>query len=121
MEAKDVINLVNAGFSKDDILKMFSETQPQPQPAPEPQPQPQPQPAPEPQPQPQPQPAPEPQPQPANDQTAETIKNLTTQVTTLTEIIKTMQSDAIKNAGGGKPETKTSLAVVKDFFGQPTK
>ena len=97
MEAKDVINLVNAGFSKDDILKMFSETQPQPQPAPEPQP------------------------QPANDQTAETIKNLTTQVTTLTEIIKTMQSDAIKNAGGGKPETKTSLAVVKDFFGQPTK
>ena len=103
MEAKDVINLVNAGFSKDDILKMFPDPQPQPQPTPQPTPQPQ------------------PQPQPANDPNTETIKNLTTQVTTLTEIIKTMQSDAIKNAGGGKPETKTSLDVVKDFFGQPTK
>lgn len=105
MDTKDIINLVNAGFSKEDILKMFPETQPQPQPQPTPEPQPQ----------------PSPEPQPANDQTAETIKNLTTQVTTLTEIIKTMQSDAIKNAGGGKPETKTSLDVVKDFFGQPTK
>ena len=109
MEAKDVINLVNAGFSKDDILKMFPETQPQPTP----EPQPQPQPTPEPQ--------PSPQPQPENDQTAETIKSLTTQVTTLTEIIKTMQSDAIKKAGGGRPVAKTSLDVVKDFFGQPTK
>ena len=119
MEAKDVINLVNAGFSKDDILKMFPETQPQP--TPEPQPQPQPTPEPQLQPQPTPEPQPSPQPQPENDQTAETIKSLTTQVTTLTEIIKTMQSDAIKKAGGGRPVAKTSLDVVKDFFGQPTK
>ncbi len=95
MEAKDLINLVNAGFSKDDILKMFPET-PQAQTS-------------------------QAQTPPANDPNTETIKNLTTQVTTLTEIIKTMQSDAIKNAGGGKPETKTSLDVVKDFFGQTTK
>ena len=109
MEAKDVINLVNAGFSKDDILKMFPDTQLQTQPQTQLQTQPQTQ------------LQTQSQNPPANDQTAETIKNLTTQVTTLTEIIKTMQSDAIKNAGGGKPETKTSLDVVKDFFGQTTK
>ena len=100
MDAKDVINLVNAGFSKDDILKMFPETSPAQTPLAQ---------------------TPPAQTPPANDPNTETIKNLTTQVTTLTEIIKTMQSDAIKNAGGGKPETKTSLDVVKDFFGQTTK
>lgn len=108
MEAKDVINLVNAGFSKEDILKIFPETPPAPTPTVQTPPTPTVQTPPAPNP-------------PANDQTAETIKNLTTQVTTLTEIIKAMQSDAIKNAGGGKPTAKTSLDVVKDFFGQPTK
>ena len=105
MKAKDVINLVNAGFSKDDILKMFPETLPAETPPAETPPV----------------QTPPVQTPPPNDPNTETIKNLTTQVTTLTEIIKTMQSDAIKNAGGGKPETKTSLDVVKDFFGQPAK
>ena len=115
MEANDIINLVKAGFSKEDILKMFPETPPaQNPPAQNP-------PAQNPPAQNPPAQNPPAQNPSANDQTTETIKNLPSQVTTLTEIIKTMQSDAIKNAGGGKPETKTSLDVVKDFFGQPTK
>ena len=115
MKAKDVINLVNAGFSKDDILKMFPETLPAETPPAETPP------AETPPVQTPPVQTPPVQTPPPNDPNTETIKNLTTQVTTLTEIIKTMQSDAIKNAGGGKPETKTSLDVVKDFFGQPAK
>ena len=59
MSYKDIIILLSAGYTKDEISGM-DDTQPEPQPAPAAIPQPEPQP----EPQPDPQPAPQPDPQP---------------------------------------------------------
>jgi len=106
MKIDEMIKLIDAGFTKDEIMKLDENT-PTPTSTPTPTPTSTPTPT----------PTPTSIPTPTQ-QDNDVIKNLTTQVTTLTDIIKTMQSDAIKNAGGGKPENKTSLDVVKDFFGQ---
>ena len=47
MNYKDIITLLNAGYTRDEIRAMGEQPQPQPQPKTKPQPQPQPQPEPE--------------------------------------------------------------------------
>lgn len=68
MSYKDIIILLNAGYTKEEIAGM-DDSQPDPQPAPAAIPHPNPQPAPAaiPQPEPQPDPQPAPQPEPAPD------------------------------------------------------
>lgn len=75
MQIKDIIALTNAGWGKDEILRMVAMESPSaPAPAPTPEPAPAPAPAPEPAPAPAPEPAPAPIPEPAQE--TETIKLL---------------------------------------------
>lgn len=74
MTLQEILKLVDAGFTADEIRNINGSAQPdlqpdpQPAPAPDPQPDPQPAPVPDPQPDPQPAPAPDPQPVPAAPQ-----------------------------------------------------
>ena len=66
MTFDQLMKLLDAGFTKSEILALNGTPAPAPQPEPEPEPQPEPAPAPQPEPEPQPEPAPAPQ----NDQAA---------------------------------------------------
>lgn len=65
MTVQEILKLVDAGFTADEIRNIDGSAQPDLQPDPQPAPVPDPQPAPAPDPQPDPQPAPVPDPQPA--------------------------------------------------------
>ena len=79
MTKEDVLKLVNAGFSKDEIIALIGPTAPEPKPEPEPAPTPEPQPVPE--------PAAAPQPAPSPEQ-ADAIAALTQQVANLTALVQ---------------------------------
>ena len=83
MKPEELLKLVNAGFTKQEIMAMFG-TAPDPAPAPAPAPDPAPAPAPAPAPDPEPEPASAPAPDPA----AEAIAKLTQQVSNLTSIVQ---------------------------------
>ena len=103
MDFESMLKLVNAGFTKDEILKM---TQPTPTPEPQPTPTPEPQPT--------------PTPEPKATQTGnenEIISQLTAQVTDLAKIVKDIQSNNVKNAKIDAPKETNALDAVKSFFG----
>lgn len=79
MTKEDVLKLVNAGFSKDEIIALIGPTAPEPKPEPEPAPTPEPQPVPE--------PAAAPQPA-ASPEQADAIAALTQQVANLTALVQ---------------------------------
>jgi len=68
MTFEQLMKLLDAGFTKAEIMALNGTQEPAPQPEPEPAPQPEPEPAP--QPEPEPEPEPEPAPAPQNDQAA---------------------------------------------------
>ena len=81
MTKEDVLKLVNAGFTKDEIIALVGPTAPDPKPEPAQAPAP----APEPEPAPAPEPAPQPAPAP---QQADAISALTQQVANLTALVQ---------------------------------
>ena len=108
MEINDVMKLVNAGFSKEEIMALagMAKQEPEPKPAPEP--------IPDPEPKPEPTPAPE---VPAPDPAADAIAKLTAQVTQLTTIVQ--QSNLLRaeqpNIKPEKPEDIIASIIYPTF------
>lgn len=110
MNINEVSLLLNAGFTREEILKMID----YPIPAdPDPKPDPKPDPVPDPE------PTPDPSPDPVPDKTAEMIAELTKTVQNLGNTVKELQKGNARKAEGGKPEKKDSASVINDFFGSP--
>ena len=108
MNISEVSLLINAGFTKDEIMEIMNDDK---QGTPAPDPEPSGDPAPDPEPSGDPAPGSEPS---GEMQTA--IDGLQKTVNDLLKTVKAMQSDNIKKASGGKAEVKTSEDVIKDFF-----
>lgn len=94
MILSEIMALVNAGFTKEDISKMLSAPEPAPTPAPEPVPTPAPEPA----------PTPEPTPEPEPDNAQPSMSDLMQSIAKLTSAV---QANAIAHSvipGGAKQE-----------------
>lgn len=103
MNFSEIKQLLDAGFTRDDILTLAGTTpKPEPKPAPDPAPEPKPEPK----------PAPDPAPEPPED----AIKALTASVAALSKTVTEMQKANAKAAEGGKPEPMTADDVIKSFF-----
>ena len=109
MNISEVSLLINAGFTKSEIMAIMSD----PQPAADPEPSGDPAPAPDPEPSGDPAPAPDPEPA---GEMQNAIDGLQKTVNDLLKTVKAMQADNVKKASGGKAEIKTSDDVIKDFF-----
>ena len=92
MDFETMMKLVNAGFTKEDIMKLSVPTTPATPDTPA---------------------TPTTPDTPANDVMAQ----LTAQVTDLAKIVKDMQDNNIKNAKIDSPKETNALDVVKSFFG----
>jgi len=99
MTYEEIMNLVNAGFNKDEILRLAGMA---PAPAPDPEPAPAPAPAPEPAPAPAPAPVPVPQP---NDMLTQILGKFD-------EMSRSMQELAIKNSQQPQPETADDILAA---------
>ena len=97
MNFSEIKELLNAGFTRDDILTLAGVGAPA-------------------QPDQQPDQQPDPQPDPQGAQTAQTLQMRTDTVAALSKTIKDMQLSNAKEAEGGKPKAITSADVVKSFF-----
>lgn len=109
MNISEVSLLLNAGFTKDEIMAIMNDPQPAGDPAPDPEPSGDPAPDPEPAGDPAPDPEPSRELQSAVDGLQKTVNDLL-------KTVKAMQADNVKKASGGKAEVKTSDDVIKDFF-----
>ena len=96
MTLQEVQNLINAGFTHDEIMSFQQNPQETPQPEPQPEPKPEPQQEPKPEPQPEPKPEPQPEPQPDFNALNETMNRL----------IKTIQASNLQKA------SRESLPVI---------
>lgn len=106
MNISEVSLLLNAGFTKDEIVALMgNDPQPSGDPAPDPEPAPDPAPDPE--------PAGDPEP---SGELQSAVDGLQKTVNDLLKTVKAMQADNVKKASGGKAEVKTSEDVIKDFF-----
>ena len=109
MNISEVSLLLNAGFTKDEIMAIMNDPQPAGDPAPDPEPSGDPAPDPEPAGD----PAPDPEP---SGELQSAVDGLQKTVNDLLKTVKAMQADNVKKASGGKAEVKTSDDVIKDFF-----
>ena len=98
MKYEEIMNLVNAGFTKDEILRLAGMAPAEPAPDPEPAPAP----APAPEPAPAPAPAPVPQPQ---DMLGQILGKFD-------EMSRSMQELAIKQSQQPKPETADDILAA---------
>ena len=96
MDFETMLKLVNAGFTKDDIMKLSTPTEPAKPTEPA---------------------EPATQTEPAND----VISQLTTQVTDLAKIVKDIQTNNVRNAKIDTPKETNALDAVKSFFGDTSK
>lgn len=116
MNISEVGLLLNAGFTKDEIVALMG-NDPQPSGDPAPDPEPAGDPAPDPEPSGSPAPDPEPSGDPApSGELQSAVDGLQKTVNDLLKTVKAMQADNVKKASGGKAEVKTSEDVIKDFF-----
>lgn len=97
MTFDQLMKLLDAGFTKQEIMALNGTPVPEPAPAPQPEPEPDPAPAPQPEPEPAPQPEPAPAPAPQNDQAAILAK--------LEELNQTIIRSNINNSR--QPETES--------------
>ena len=102
MKIEDIITLINAGYSKDDIDRMVS-GEPQPEPKPEPEPEPEPKPEPE----------QEPKPEPEPDST---IAQLIKQNNDLLNQLKKLQSQNAKAARQEQTAPLSGVDAIKNFI-----
>lgn len=109
MNISEVSLLLNAGFTKDEIMEIMNDPQPSGDPAPDPEP------AGDPAPDPEPAGDPAPDPEPSGELRS-AVDGLQKTVNDLLKTVKAMQADNVKKASGGKAEIKTSEDVIKDFF-----
>ena len=98
MDFETMLKLVNAGFTKEEIMNFTKTPESQPTPTPESQP------------------TPTPEPAPVGNEN-EIISQLTAQVTDLAKIVKDIQSNNVKNAKINAPKETNALDAVKSFFG----
>ena len=117
-----ILQLMQGGFTHDEIMQLTGTTVPTPAPAPEPAPAPDPEPAPAPAPDPVPAPAPVPTPEPAQPDLADLIRanqELQQQMATLTSAV---QANAIANSmlPGGNPQQPDAAAVLGQII-RPTR
>ena len=104
MKIEDIITLINAGYSKDDIDRMVSgESQPEPKPEPEPKSEPEPEPKSEPEPEPEPEPDP-------------TIAQLIKQNNDLLNQLKKLQSQNAKAARQEQSAPLSGVDAIKNFI-----
>ena len=94
MKAELLEKLLDAGFSKDEIIRLARD-EPEPQPMPEPQQTPEPNPEPTPEPQPDPEPSQDPQPTPETAR-AETDRRLDGIEKSISELIRAVQLQNLK-------------------------
>jgi hypothetical protein len=92
MDFETMLKLVNAGFTKEDIMKLSIPTTPTEPATPT---------------------EPDKPTEPAND----VISQLTTQITDLANIVKDMQNNNVKNAKMDSLTPTNALDAVKSFFG----
>ena len=111
MNISEVSLLLNAGFTKDEIMAIMNDPQPAGDPAPAPEPSGDP--APDPEPAGDPKPAGDPE---SSGELQSAVDGLQKTVNDLLKTVKAMQADNVKKASGGKAEIKTSDDVIKDFF-----
>jgi len=102
MTYDEIMNLVNAGFNKDEILRLSGLQPAEPAPAPDPEPAPAPAPAPE----------PAPAPAPAPDMLGQILGKFD-------EMSRTMQELAIKNSQ--QPKTETADDILAAIIRPPRK
>lgn len=108
MKPEDILKLVNAGFSKSEILAICGQQVQEAAPAPEPEP------APAPDPVPDTVPDPEPQPAPAPDPASEAIAKLTQQVTNLTNLVQ--KSNLLRSEQPAIKETKPEDIIASIIY-----
>lgn len=108
MTLEQTITLLEAGYTKEEILALEAPQEPAPAPEPEPAPA-----------EPEPAPAdPEPAPAPQNDALQDVLKELAAVKVTL----KGLQANNIRSAEGGKETVRlTADKVIEDFFAEPVK
>lgn len=99
MNFSEIKQLLDAGFTRDDILTLAG-VAPEPTPASDPEPA----------------QAPEPEPEPAAAPADDAIKALTASVAALSKTVTDMQKANAKAAEGGKAEPMTADDVIKSFF-----
>lgn len=104
MNMNELMKLVDAGFTKQEILQLAGAAQ-------EPKEEPKSEPAPQPAPQPDPEPAPQPAPQPAYDMTALLAK--------MDEMTKAVQASNI--AAGRQPQPETADDILAAIIRPPRK
>lgn len=119
MELTDIMALVKAGYTKEEIALMENPSTPAPAPAPEPvkETAPTPEPAPEPEPAPVAQPVPAPQ--PAQPEAQPTMAELMQSIAKLTSAV---QANAIAQSvipGGANPQTPTAEDMLAEII-RPT-
>lgn len=107
MNISEVGLLINAGFTKDEIMAIMNDPQPAPDPELAGDP------APDPEPSGDPEPAGDPAP---SGELQSAVDGLQKTVNDLLKTVKAMQADNVKKASGGKAEVKSSDDVIKDFF-----
>lgn len=115
MELKDILSLVNAGYTREEIEHLANPETPAPAPVVEPVPEPQPAPVVEPVPA----PAPAPAPQPVQQEAQPTMADLMQSIAKLTSAV---QANAIAQSvlpGGGIPQTPTAEDMLAEII-RPT-
>lgn len=106
MKPEDILKLVNAGFSKSEILAICGQQIQEAAPAPEPEPAPDPVPDPV--------PDPEPQPSPAPDPASDAIAKLTQQVSNLTNLVQ--RSNLLRSEQPAIKETKPEDIIASIIY-----
>ena len=107
MDFETMLKLVNAGFTKDDIMKLSEPTKPTEPTTPAKPTEPT-KPA---------EPTEPTKPAEPTEPTNDVMAQLTAQVTDLAKIVKDMQDNNIKSAKMDTPKETTALDAVKSFFG----
>lgn len=119
MELNDILSLVRAGYTREEIEHMENPETPASAPVVEPVPEPQPAPAPVVEPVPAPAPAPAPTPQPVQQEAQPTMADLMQSIAKLTSAV---QANAIAQSvlpGGGIPQTPTAEDMLAEII-RPT-
>ena len=117
MNINDVNNLLEKGFSHDEIMLIINSSNPDPAPA-QPVPEPVPEPAPAPVPVPEPAPAPAPVPAPVQNQ--DVMKGLGELTRNVQELLQAIQLNAIRDSQNKVPEQMTDTEALAQILNPKT-
>ena len=121
MNINDVNNLLDKGFSHDEIMLIINASNPAPAPvSPEPVPVPEPAPAPVPVPEPAPAPVPAPAPAPVPVQNADIMKGIGELSRNVQELVQQIQLNAIRDSQNKVPEHMTDSEALAQILNPKT-